>query len=316
MIALPDKREGNPMTSTGTSIPPFPRIGLLYRAIDLDGVMPLMEFASEVEVRGFDGIFLGEHTHIPVSRETPFIGGGDLPDTYPRLVDPYIALAFVAARTSLRIGTYISLVTQHDPIALAKGIATLDFLSNGRFTLGVGLGWNREELANHGHAWADRRDVLWEHVELMRSLWSETEAEYHGAHANLERSWSWPKPQAPIPVLFGTATAGPRAIEDVVKRADGWMIGGRNFDWLADRIAALKLRWTEAGRAESGPITMVGHEINEDVGELRAELEQLHSLGVAEILVDIPTASRDEVLPILDRYAKVLTTHFSYGFPA
>jgi probable F420-dependent oxidoreductase len=294
----------------------FPRVGLLYRAIDLDSAMPLPEFAQGASERGFSSVFLGEHTHIPVSRETAFIGGGDLPDTYPRLVDPYIALSFVAAQTSLRIGTCIALVAEHDPIALAKAVATLDFMSNGRFTLGVGLGWNREELENHGHAWKDRRAILWDYVELMRSLWYETEAEFHGVHANLERSWSWPKPtQTSIPVLLGAAAAGDRAIDDIVAHADGWMIGGANADWLAERMTALSRRWMEAGRPESGPITYTILQQHED-DELRLQLDRLHSLGVDEILFDIPTTSREEILPILDRHAKVLSTAFGGGFPS
>jgi probable F420-dependent oxidoreductase len=304
------------VTSDQPSSPAFPRIGLLYRAIDLETTMPLPDLAAEADARGFDGIFLGEHTHIPVSLETPFIGGGDMPDTYPRLIDPYIGLAFVAAQTSLRIGTYITLLTEHDPIALAKEIATLDFMSKGRLILGIGLGWNREELANHGHAWKDRRAVMWEHLALMRSLWYEQEAEYHGQHANLERSWSWPKPKAPIPVLLGAASAGQRAIEDIVRWADGWMIGAPNTQWLAERIGALRSRWVEAGREESGPITMVGHQVSDDADHIKRSLEDLQSVGVHEVVIDVPTASREEILPILDRYAEVLTKHFSDGFPA
>src|SRR6516165_8558357 len=174
-----------------------PRIGLLYR--QTDAAMPLLDLAHAAEERRFDCIVIGEHTHIPVSRETPFPGtaDGSLPDAYPEFPDPYVALAFIAARTSLRIAVGIALVAQHDPISLAKTVATLDSMSGGRLTLGVGFGWNREELANHGKNFLDRRAVVREHVELMRALWTQTEAEYHGEHANLERSWAWPKPAQP-----------------------------------------------------------------------------------------------------------------------
>ena len=147
------------------------------------------------------------------SRRFPAQLDGSLPDAYPEFPDPYVALAFVAAQTSLRIASGIALVAQHDPIALAKTIATLDHLSGGRFTLGVGFGWNREELANHGGDFHARRAIVREHVELMRQLWTEEEAEYHGRYANLERSWSWPKPVQPsIPVLLGVQ-AGQRGFD-------------------------------------------------------------------------------------------------------
>lgn len=283
-----------------------PRVGLLYRAIDRDSVMSLQDFAQAADERGFDSLVLGEHTHIPVSRESDFIGGGELPDSYPRLLDPYIGLAFVAARTSLRIGTCVSLVAEHDPIALAKALATLDFLSDGRLTLGVGYGWNREEFANHGHSYKDRRKIVREYVELMRELWTKTEAEYHGTFARLEPSWSWPKPvQSTIPVLLGAAAAGDRAIEEIAAWADGWMIGGSNLDWLAERNAALTRRWLEAGRDESGPIIYAMHQQQDD-DDFLARLDRYRELRVAEVLCDIPTAPRSKILPILDRYADAL----------
>ena len=160
-----------------------PRIGLLYR--QTDAAMPLLDLAYAAEERRFDCIVIGEHTHIPVSRETPFPGtaDGSLPDAYPEFPDPYVALAFIAARTSLRIAVGIALVAQHDPIALAKTVATLDTMSGGRLTLGVGFGWNREELANHGKSFLDRRAIVREHVELMRALWTQTEADPEGEAA-------------------------------------------------------------------------------------------------------------------------------------
>jgi probable F420-dependent oxidoreductase len=280
-----------------------PRVGVLYRAVDRDSVMSLQDLACAAAERGFDSLVLGEHTHIPVSRETGFIGGGEMPGDYPRLLDPYIALAWVAATTPLRIGTCVSLVAQHDPIALAKALATLDFLSGGRLTLGVGYGWNREELADHGHNFKDRRKIVREHVELMRELWGSTVAEYHGAFASLQPSWSWPKPaQSPIPVLLGATAAGGRAIEDIVCWADGWMIGGGNLEWLAERNAALTRCWTEAGRAEDGPIVYAMQQVVED--DFARRLDRYHELGVAEVLCDIPTAPRSEILPILDKYAE------------
>ena len=207
----------------------------------------------------------------------------------------------------MKIGTCTSLPAEHDPIVLAKALATLDNLSEGRLTLGVGYGWNPDELTNHGHDYKDRRVIVREHVELMRTLWTETEAEYHGEHANLERSWSWPKPAQPtIPVLLGAAGRR-RAMEAIVEWADGWMPGG-SADWIAPRLGELRGRWAEAGRSEAGPIIWAIQGIVDDE-KLRVSLEQLNALGVAEVVVGFDAIERDEILPVLDRYAKVIAAN-------
>lgn len=282
-----------------------PGVGVLYRATDQ---MRFLELACAAEERGFSSLVLGEHTHIPVSSDPAWFpgGGASIPDSYPRLLDPYVALSFVAAQTALKIGTCTSLPAMHDPIALAKALATLDFLAGGRLTLGVGYGWNRDEFTSHGRDYAHRRAIVREHVELMRRLWTETEAEYHGEHVNLERSWSWPKPaRQAIPVLLGAA--GQRlAMDAIVEWADGWMPGG-SVDFIAARLSELRRRWAQAGRQESGPVIWAIQEITSD-DAFRADLERLAGLGVAEILVSFDTIERDEILPVLDRYAKVLAS--------
>ena len=284
-----------------------PSVGLLYR--QTGAAMQFLELARAAEDRDFDCMIVGEHTHIPVSRESPWPAGGDLPDEYREFPDPYVALAFVAAQTSLRIASGVALVAQHDPIALAKTIATLDHLSDGRFTLGVGFGWNREELANHGKDFEDRRAIVREHVELMRTLWGETEAEYHGKFANLERSWSWPKPVQPsVPVLLGVQ-AGERAFEAIVEWGDGWIPGGSHGKWLAARLGELRGRWIDAGRSESGPIVWPMQEVVDD-DRLSVQLDRFRELSVDQVVLDIPTASREETLPLLDRYAKVIATQW------
>jgi probable F420-dependent oxidoreductase len=285
--------------------PQFPGVGVLFRATDH---MKFLELAEAADQRGFTSLVLGEHTHIPITSDHGnFPGGEAIPDTYARLLDPYVALSFVAAQTSLKIGTCTSLPAEHDPIALAKALATLDFLSAGRLTLGVGYGWNPDELVNHGHQWKHRRAIVQEHVELMRALWTETEAEYHGEHANLERSWSWPKPVQPsIPVLLGAA-GRERAIEAIVGWADGWMPGGP-IDSIAERLNVLQRRWNDAGRSEVGPIIWAIQGIVGDEA-LRADLERLGSLGVAEVVVAFDTTETDEILPVLDRYAKVIAAN-------
>lgn len=284
----------------------FPGLGVVYRATDQ---MAFLELARAAADRGFSSLVLGEHTHIPVTSDPAmFPGGGDgIPDTYPRLLDPYIALAFVAAQTPLKIGTCTSLPAQHDPIALAKALATLDSLSGGRLTLGVGYGWNRDELVNHGREWKHRRAIVHEHVELMRTLWTDTEAEYHGTFATLERSWSWPKPAQPsIPVLLG-ADGRERAMQAIVQWADGWMPGG-SLRVIAERLEDLRRRWNEAGRPTSGPIIWVIQGIVDDE-DLRHRLERCHSMGVAEVLVAFDTVERDEILPVLDRYSRVIAAN-------
>ena len=288
----------------------MPGVGVLYRATDQ---MRFLELARAADERGFTSLVLGEHTHIPVSSDPSWFPGpgSSIPDSYPRLLDPYVALSFVAAQTSLKIGTCTSLPAMHDPIALAKGLATLDFLSGGRLTLGVGYGWNRDEFTNHGRDYKHRRAIVREHVELMRQLWTEVEAEYHGEHANLERSWSWPKPVQPtIPVLLGAA-GQPLAMNAIVAWADGWMPGG-SVDWIAGKLSELRRRWTEAGRPEDGPIVWAIQEITDD-DAFHADLERLAGLGVAEVLISFNTVDKDEILPVLDRYAKVVATQGSTG---
>ena len=283
-----------------------PGVGVLFRATDQ---MRFLELAHAAAERGFTSLVLGEHTHIPLTSDPGMFpgAGGAIPETYLRLLDPYIALSFVAAQTSLRIATCTSLPAQHDPIALAKCLATLDYLSEGRLTLGVGYGWNRDELVNHGHEYKNRRAIVQEYVELMRALWTETEAEYHGAYANLERSWSWPKPAQPsIPVLLGAA-GHDRAIEAIVQWADGWMPGG-SIGWIADRLAELRCRWVDAGRSESGPIVWVVQDVIDDE-KFRARFDRLTSLGVAEVVVAFDSVEKDEIVPILDRYEKVIASN-------
>jgi probable F420-dependent oxidoreductase len=287
----------------------YPGVGVLYRATDTH--MDLLELAHAAAVRGFSSLVLGEHTHIPVASDPAmFPGEGDaIPESYLRLLDPYVALSFVAAQTPLKIGTCTSLPAEHDPIALAKALATLDYLSGGRLTVGVGYGWNPQELANHGHAFKDRRAIVREHVELMRALWTQTEAEYHGAHATLEPSWCWPKPvQESIPVLLGVAGLE-KGLDAIVQWGDGWMPGGP-IEWISDRLAELRRRWEAAGRAESGPVIWAVQEIVDDE-RLRAQIDSLQALGIEEVLVSFETSDREEILPVLDRYANVVATSFS-----
>jgi probable F420-dependent oxidoreductase len=283
-----------------------PLVGLHYFATDRS--LPITDFARAAAERGFDAVLLPEHTHIPLTTQSPYPGGGDLPERYSRTFDPYVALSVVAAQTGLKIGTCISLVAQHDPIALAKTIATLDFLSGGRFSLGVGYGWNVQELANHGHEAAKRRAIVREYVALMRALWQDTEAEFRGEHANLSPSWAWPKPvQRPsVPVLLGCSPT-PRGYAEVVRWADGWISHISDAEVFSSRVTELRARWRDAGRGGSGPLIWAMQDIVDD-DTLRLNFDRCLELGVDQVVLDLQAAEGGELLPLLDRYAAVLKT--------
>jgi probable F420-dependent oxidoreductase len=280
------------------------QIGLHYAPTDTS--MPVVDLAQAAADRGFDAIVLPEHTHIPVASQYPS-GDGQVPDRYRRILSPYISLAFVAASCNLNVGTCVSLVAQHDPVVLAKTIATLDYLSGGRFTLGVGYGWNRHELANHGKAFQHRRALTREHVALMRALWADDEAEFHGEHVSLSPSWSWPKPvQRPaVPVLLGCSPT-PRGFDDAASWADGWMPVCQDPVMLGEWLPALNERW-KAARRDRPPVVWVLH-FGDALADskLRSNLAHFRDTAVAQVMLDIPTGTRDELLPILDRYARLM----------
>lgn len=282
---------------------PRPLAALHYFATDQS--LPVADFARAAAELGFDAVLLPEHTHIPVCTGSPYPGGGGLPERYRRTLDPYVALSVVAAQTDLKIGTCISLIAQHDPIALAKTIATLDFMSGGRFSLGVGYGWNVPELANHGREAAKRREIVREYVGLMRALWQDTEAEFHGDHANLSPSWAWPKPvqQPSVPVLLGCQLT-PRGYAEIVGWADGWIGFAGDLDVFAAQVTTLRSRWAEAGRAEAGLLIrpMLGI-VDDDT--LRRSFERFQSLGVDQVVLDLQAVEGD-ILAVLDRYAAAL----------
>ena len=190
----------------------------------IENAIPLVQLAVAAEQRGFDALLLPEHTHIPTSRRSPYIGGGDLPPEYRRIPDPFIALAGVAAATSkIKLGTAVCLVVEHDPIVLAKQVATLDRLCGGRFIFGVGAGWNAEEMANHGTDFKTRWKLLRERVGAMKAIWTQEEPEYHGELVNFDPIWSYPKPaQKPHPPVF-LGGHGSAAIKRVIDYCDGWM---------------------------------------------------------------------------------------------
>ncbi|MBO7939119.1 LLM class F420-dependent oxidoreductase [Streptomyces antibioticus] len=268
-----------------------------------DETITPVRLARELEQRGFAGLYLPEHTHIPAERTTPYPAGGELPPEYGRTLDPFVALGQAAAVTeTLGLGTGITLVAQHDPIDLAKQIATLDHLSGGRFTLGLGYGWNVEEAADHGVDWPTRRELVRDRMGLMRALWSEEPTAYDGPYARVRASHAHPKPaQKPRGPVVGPRTliggaAGPKLFTHICEYADGWLpIGGRG---LSESVPALRSAWTDAGRDPSA-LQIVPYAVLPSAGKLAHYAD----LGIEEVVLQLPPAGESEVLRVLDDLA-------------
>ncbi|MGW1784666.1 LLM class F420-dependent oxidoreductase [Streptomyces sp. NPDC002143] len=260
--------------------------------------------ARELEQRGFAGLYLPEHTHIPVERTTPYPAGGDLPREYGRTLDPFVGLGQAAAVTqTLGLGTGITLVAQHDPIDLAKQIATVDHLSGGRLTLGLGYGWNVEEAADHGVEWRTRRELVRDRMRLMQALWAEEPTAYEGEYGSVRASSAYPKPvQKPRGPVTGPRTliggaAGPKLFSHICEYADGWLpIGGRG---LSESLPVLRAAWADAGR-EPEALQVVPYAVQPSPGKLAHYAE----LGIEETVVQLPPAGEAEVLRVLDDLAR------------
>lgn len=287
------------------------RIGVM--ALATDQTMRPDELAIAVEERGLASLFLPEHTHIPASRRTPYPGGEPLKDEYYRFLDPLVALSMAAAVTKrIELGTGVMLVNQHDPIALAKAIATLDHLSGGRFVLGAGFGWNEDEMSHHGVDPRRRRTIFREKILAMVELWENELASFDGKYVSYSPSYQWPKPaRRPHPPILLGGGAGPVFFKHLAEYADGWLpIGGKG---LADDIAAMRAAAEEIGRDPSElSINLFG--VMPDVGRL----EHYRELGADRVALGLPPQKRftdiggataDEILPILDEYA-VLAERF------
>ncbi|MGI8927650.1 MAG: LLM class F420-dependent oxidoreductase [Tepidiformaceae bacterium] len=265
-----------------------------------DYAIPPTELARAAEEMGFDSLFFPEHTHIPTSRITPWPGGAPLPQEYSHTLDPFAAIGAAAAVTStLLLGTGICLVIERDPITLAKEVASVDHISNGRFLFGIGGGWNIEEMGNHGTRGAVRWKVLRERMLAMEQIWTQDEAEYHGEYVNFDPIWSWPKPvQKPYPpVLVGGD--GPRTFDRVIEYGDEWMpIGGRvnpEGPSLEEKIKDLRSRAKAAGRGYI-PVSIFG------VGPRAELIESYAKAGVDRCVFGLPPAPAETVLPMMERY--------------
>jgi probable F420-dependent oxidoreductase len=258
--------------------------------------------ARAVEERGFESLWLTEHSHIPASRETPWPGGAELPREYYGLLDPFVSLAFAAEATrSLKLGTGICLVPQRDPIQTAKAVATIDVLSGGRFLFGVGGGWNREEMRNHGTPFESRWKVLRERIEAMKRIWTASEASYAGETLSFERIVADPKPiQKPHPPIH-VGGAFPGGMKRALRYGDGWIpLLGRGDDDFAKHMTAFRRAAHEAGRdPDSLEVSAYACPPSPELASRCAEA------GVSRMVFRLPTEGSDGVLRFLDRLADV-----------
>jgi probable F420-dependent oxidoreductase len=262
--------------------------------------------AREAEAHGFESLFFPEHTHIPASRRSPWPGGPELPKEYWHTHDPFVALTAAASVTQdLKVGTGITLVTERDPILMAKQVATLDYLSEGRLLLGVGAGWNAEEMEDHGVAYADRWKVLRERILAMRAIWTQEEAEYHGDFVDFDKLWSYPKPKQAggPPILMGASSK--YTYKRIAEYADGWFPIYQSQDRAqasgavdyADGIAKTHEAWSAAGRNDKPDFSIFG------VGPEPAVVESLINDGFNRVIFALPSADADTVLPMVEQYA-------------
>jgi probable F420-dependent oxidoreductase len=273
------------------------RVGAFYFPADYG--INMAELAKALEDRGFDSLFVPEHTHIPASRKSPFPGGGELPKRYSHTHDPFVALSFAAAATKkLKLGTGILLVPQHEPIVTAKAIASLDQLSGGRFVFGIGGGWNVEEMENHGARYPTRFKQMREHVLALKELWTKDEASFEGEFVKFDRVWSWPKPaQKPNPpIILGGESD--HTLRRIVEYCDGWLPRTRaGFD-APEAIARLHRMAESKGRdPKTLSVTVFGAPNDAKV------LEGYEKAGIDSALLAIPDGSRDEILAFLDKVA-------------
>ena len=273
------------------------RLGITAFLTDL--AMGPADLARAAEDRGFHSLYLPEHTHLPVRAATPpALVEGVHRDDYRRSLDPLVALAGAASVTGrIKLGTGVVLVAQHDPIVLAKQIATLDHLSGGRVVLGIGFGWNRAEAEDHGVEFRVRREVAREHVLCMQALWAEEQAEFHGAHVSLDPCWSWPKPiqQPRVTTLVGGG-ANPSVFAAVAEYADGWMpIGGSG---LAAALPELRRAVEVRGRDPEAIMVVPFGTVPTD-----QKLAHYQELGIGEVVLRVPSGASAQMLPVLDGLA-------------
>jgi probable F420-dependent oxidoreductase len=267
-----------------------------------DYSMAAGDLGRALEQRGFESLWAPEHSHIPVSRASPFPNGGDLPKQYYDVMDPFVTLTAAAAATqTLKVGTGVCLVQQRDPIQTAKLVASIDQVSAGRFLFGVGSGWNAEEMADHGTAFKSRHKVARERIEAMKVIWTESKAEYHGEFVDFDPMMAWPKPvQKPYPpVIVGGAF--PYGARRAIRYGDGWVPHASRPEYgdVSDFLPQFRKMATEAGRDPASlPVTMF--RVVEELDRLR----HYRDIGIARVVITLPSAGANEVMPIIDRWAE------------
>jgi len=262
------------------------------------------ELARAAEDRGYESLWVPEHTHIPTSRRTPFPGGGQLPKEYSHTFDPFVSLmAAAAATTKLRVGTGICLVIERDTITMAKEVASLDVLSGGRFEFGIGGGWNAEEMEHHGTEFRTRFKKLEEQVRAMKEIWTKDAAEFQGQHVKFDPIWSWPKPaQKPHPpVLLGGESS--HTLQRVVDLCDGWFPRARAAERILSGLSELRDRAGQARRdMKTISVSVFG------AAPDQATLERYAEAGITRAILRLPSDGRDAVLPLLDQWSKLIAT--------
>src|SRR2546430_2567021 len=275
------------------------KFGIAYFPTDND--ISTAELAPALEERGFESLWVAEHTHIPASRLSPWPAGGELPKDYWHTLDPFIALTVAARATrTLKVGTGICLVIEHDTIDMAKGVASLDHVSDGRFLFGGGAGWNREEMEDHGTPFERRFKVMRERIEAMKEIWTKEESEYHGEFVNFDPMWLWPKPvQKPHPPIH-VGGGGENVLKRVIRYGDGWM---PNRGEIMGRIPELRRMAEEAGR-DGIEITTYG-----TVRGGAEEIERHLEVGVDRMLWYVPTDGRDSALRRVEAITELTQAH-------
>jgi probable F420-dependent oxidoreductase len=268
-----------------------------------DYSMTSSALAKALEDRGFESVWAPEHSHIPLSRRSPWPGGAELPKQYYDVMDPFVTLtAAAAATTTLKVGTGVCLVNQRDPIQTAKLVASLDQVSGGRFLFGIGVGWNAEEMEDHGTVFATRAKLVRERVEAMKAIWTETKPAYHGEFVKFDPMMTWPKPvQKPHPpVIVGGAF--PHGARRAVRYGDGWIpLAGRPGSGAFETVPKFRAMLQEAGRDPATcPVSIFGAEEDADT------LKRYRDLGIARVTPVLPATKEDVVLPILDRWAALI----------
>lgn len=257
--------------------------------------------ARALEERGFESVWAPEHSHIPLSRKSPWPGGGELPKRYYDCMDPFVSLTAAAAATQrLRIGTGVCLVNQRDPIQLAKLVASIDRVSGGRFLFGIGIGWNQDEMENHGTVFETRAKLVRERVEAMKEIWTQSKPEYHGEFVNFDPMMTWPKPvQKPYPPII-VGGGFPQAARRAIRYGNGWIpITGRAP--MENALAKFRELAKEMGRDPAElPITAFGAAEDADL------LKRYRDLGVSRVVVSLESEKEDAILPVLDRWAALI----------